>query len=171
MRRFVKILTFLLCLCLLIPALAPVSASARGQGSFFSASVPDEEGFFAVSVTVYDATFDAFQYSYNFDTSIVTPVSWSSGELATDFNSFAKISDSLQDAMYEGYMPTDSGLINTVGLNVAKAYVAGSDGLLIFTYRFRRIADGSAGLALATSETGESYNSMLPSGGILLYGG
>jgi hypothetical protein len=170
MRRFVKILTFLLCLCLLIPALAPVSASAEGARVVFSASVPDEEGFFAVSVTVYDATFDAFQYSFNFDTSIVTPVSWSSGELATDFNSFAKISDSLQDAMYEGYMPTDSGLINTVGLNVAKAYVAGSDGLLIFTYRFRRIADGSAGLALATSETGESYNSVLPSGGILLYG-
>lgn len=164
-----KVLPLLLCFCLLTPlALVPVSASAAGARVVFSASSPDADGLFTVSVTVYDATFDTFQYSFNFDNSVVTPVSWDSGEPTAEFTSFSKISDEIQSAVYEGFMPADSGLINTVGLNVSSSYTAGSDGLLLFSYRFKMIADGSAGFALATVDSGKRYNDNLPSGGQLL---
>ena len=170
MKLFRKILPLLLSFCLLIPVTLPASAAESSNAAkvVVSASEPDSNGLFTVSVTAYNATFDTFQYSFNFDKSVVAPASWSSGEATTDFAAFAKAADSIQDAIYEGYMPKGLGLINTVGLNVSKAYTAGSDGLLLFSYRFKTIAEGSSGIALATSETGNPYNEVISEGGQLL---
>jgi hypothetical protein len=90
MRPFVKILTFLLCLCLLVPALGVESASAEGARVVFSASVPDEEGLFDVSVTVYDPTFEGIKFTIGFNADAVTPASWTSGAVTDNSTGYIK---------------------------------------------------------------------------------
>jgi hypothetical protein len=150
------------------------TASAAGARVVFSASAPDADGLFTVSVTAYDAKFDAFQFSINYDSGVVTPASWSTGAATREFKSFAKAGTDADKLDVYGYAPNDKDLINYAGIaypeDVSQVspddfYVsAGSGGALIVTFRFKLLHEGDTGIALATSGTGKAYNNSVPNG-------
>ena len=56
------------------------------------AETPDAEGIFRVTLTVYNATFNAFQFAFSYDSDAVSPVD-STGKPAASFAGFGTASE------------------------------------------------------------------------------
>jgi hypothetical protein len=157
--------------CVLVPF---VSASAANAKVVFEATEPDAEGLFTVNVTAYNATFDALQFSMNYDNMIVTPVAVSTGEATKDIDAFTQMGVGTEKLKVYGYIPSGEDLINFTGIAYPEDAAvispddyyleAGSEGRLIATFSFKLLKEGASGLALATSATGKSYNISIPNG-------
>lgn len=160
MRVTKRILALVLCLCLCAAMLTAYAAAPKLE---FKVSAPDSQGFFTVDVTLYDAAFDAFGYSFNFNPSTVTPASWADGSATMEFSEFAKASQTVSEGMYDGYVPKGKGLVSSIGI-FADIVTAPSSGTLLFSYRFKQTSAGDTGIMLAVAGSGREYNPNSPDG-------
>lgn len=165
----------------MVPACpAAVAASERaGARAVFSAGEPDERGFFSLTLTVYDAAFNAFQFALSYDPSAVTPVD-AAGVPARSFSDFAqKSTDADWMATIGTELKLKSGLVKFAGYVAPGAsgedisegnVVAGAPGVLLFSFRFQLKKSGGAVFALATPASAD-YDRSLPEGAALARAG
>lgn len=167
----------LLCLCLCLSLAAPPALAAGEQASVvFDVSEPDEDGLFTMSMTIYNAEFNGFQFALGYDQTKIAPTDASGAETdkfakfatfdagngfwLTSFGTAIDAEAGLID--FGGYVPADKrvdsdtpGLVN-----------AGSEGLPVYTFHFKQIADGPCGLDFATADDAV-YRANLPTGAVL----
>lgn len=143
----------------------------------FESSAPDSEGYFDVTMTVYDVTFRVYQFALRYDTAVVTPVD-QNGAAVDSFGGFAEknpdtrwistVGTELNDQTglidFSGYiMPGTQGeLLDELG-----QATVGSNGLQIYTFHFQKTGEGDAALQVATQEKGEPYRPACPQGVIV----
>lgn len=174
MKRRVFALALALCLAL---SLAGGAGAAEGKQArvVFERTAPDADGCYSVTMTLYDTTFRVFQFVLRYDPAAVTPVD-DTGAVARTFGDFAhKDPDWITPVGTE--LNTQTGLIDFSGFlmpgttgpmvdQLGQATV-GSDGLQVYTFRFRQTGAGEDGLQIATREKGEPYRPACPQGVIL----
>lgn len=169
-----KLLTLLLAMTLVLQ-MCLVGASANGGSVDFTASAPDANGVFTVTMTVRNVSFNAFQFALNYNGNAIVPVE-PNGTAAEEFDYFAEPADGTSRWMstigtvldtenelitFTGYVtPGGRGSYITDG-NV----VAPDSGVALFNFYFKVVGDGDPGLSLATSSTGLPYDKSLPEGG------
>ena len=171
MRIKRRALSLLLCLCLCAALSLPALAADTGAKVVFAASTPDANGYFTLTMTMANATFNAFQFAVRFDPSTVCPVS-ADGTAAEDFSGFAvkkaawlsTIGTSVNAQTwfmgFTGYVsPGESADCITNG-----EAVIGSGGVVLFAFRFRVTADGDPAFKIATQAQGEPYEHSFPEG-------
>lgn len=161
-----------LCVLNVLPPGARAAGTARVA---FESSTPDAAGCFQVTMTMYDATFRAFQFALRYDTSVLQPVD-EHGAAAAAFGDFAQpLPRWLSTVGTE--LNTATGLIDFTGflmpgatgsvVNADTEAAAGEDGIELFTFRFKRLKEGDGGLQVATKAKGEPYRSACPLGVIV----
>ena len=177
MRRSISALVLALCL---ISGIMPVTALAKGPGTarvVFEGSAPDADGCFQVTMTMYDVTFRVYQFALRYDPAVVTPVD-RNGAAADSFGGFAYKNPETDWISTVGTeLNAQTGLIDFTGyimpgttgalLDDIGQAVVGSDGLLVYTFYFRKVAEGDASLQVATQEKGEPYRPACPQGVIV----
>ncbi|NBK20484.1 MAG: hypothetical protein EOM68_00445 [Spirochaetia bacterium] len=145
---------------------------AEEAGVVFEASEADSGGQFTLTMTAYYATFRAFQFAVRFDPAVVQPVD-SSGAVTDSFEKFAvkgqmwlstigtSVDPTLGIVKFTGYiMPGTSGASITASYEA----VAGSDGIKLFTFKFKTLTSGDPAFRIATAAEGEPYDHSLPEG-------
>ena len=177
MRRSISALVLALCL---ISGIMPVTALAKGPGTarvVFEGSAPDADGCFQVTMTMYDVTFRVYQFALRYDPAVVTPVD-RNGAAADSFGGFAYKNPETDWISTVGTeLNAQTGLIDFTGyimpgttgalLDDIGQAVVGSDGLLVYTFYYRKVAEGDASLQVATQEKGEHYRPSCPQGVIV----
>ena len=178
-RRLVSIL-LLLAVVLMCPVLqggqGTVSAAEQAK-VVFEAEKPDANGYFTMNMTIYNATFNAFQFVLYYDASTVIPVD-ATGNATQNFSSFAeKIGKNNWMATIGTEIDVEEGLIDftghvTPGSSVAVdgkeqtgVAVVGSTGLDIFRFHFKKTGDAAAVIKIATKDGGTPYRDYLAEGG------
>lgn len=175
-KRHTRIIAVLLVICAFLLAV-PAGAAESGGQVVLKSSSPDANGFFSVTMTLYNMTFRVYQFALRYDTEMVAPVT-STGTAAASFEQFAAQDRSLSWLSEVGTeLNTRTGLIDFAGfimpgaeggpLNSDSEAVIGSEGLCIYTFRFKKLKDGDAGLQIATQEKGEPYRPACPEGVIV----
>ena len=143
----------------------------------FKAAQPDSSGYFNVEMRLSGLSFRVFQFALRYDPTVAVPVD-RSGNPAASFDAFATKS---QDTGWLSTVGTElnaqTGLIDlsayimpgsTGGpLNGQYEAVIGSDGLLVYTFRFKAIKTGNMAFQLASQEKGEPYRPACPEGVII----
>ena len=173
-RLLCLLLSILMCVSLV--CVMPASA-AEGARVIFKASSPDSSGYFNVTMTMYDMTFRVYQFALKYDTSVAQPVD-SSGKAATEFSQFAAMAPANTWLSTVGtQLNASTGLIDFSGyimpgatgsvLNANYEAVAGSSGILIYTFRFKLLKTGDMALQLATQAKGQPYREACPDGVII----
>ena len=174
MKRRVFALVLALCLTLSLAGGAG-AAEEKPARVIFERTAPDADGCYSVTMTLYDTTFRVFQFALRYDPAAVTPVD-DTGAAAQTFGDFAhKDPDWITPVGTE--LNTQTGLIDVSGfimpgttgpmLDELGQAVVGSDGLQVYTFRFRQTGAGEDGLQIATQEKGEPYRPACPQGVIL----
>lgn len=152
------------------------AASTAQPTVIFRASSPDENGCFQAILSVYNASFNAFQFAINYNVNAMQPVK-SDGTPATEFKDFAKAaSDTDWLSTIGTALNTDNGLIQFSGyvtpgissdvIKNRKA-TADSSGLALMIFRFQLIGSDTAWLRLATKDSGLPYDPSVADGGDL----
>lgn len=174
MKRSVFALVLALCLTLSLAGGAGAAEEKQAR-VVFERTAPDADGCYSVTMTLYDTTFRVFQFALRYDPAAVTPVD-DTGAAAQTFGDFAhKEPDWITPVGTE--LNTQTGLIDFSGfimpgttgsmLDELGQAVVGSDGLRVYTFRFRQTGAGEDGLQIATQEKGEPYRPACPQGVIL----
>lgn len=154
---------------------AETSAAPRVE---FAATEPDSNGYFNVSMTIYNIRFRVFQFALKYDTAKAMPVSAADGGKTSDFSAFAtRTSNTSWMSTVGNAIDSEKGLIDfsayilpgTSGsvLNSISEAAIGAEGLKVYTFRFKRIASGDIALKLATKKAGEPYSPGCPQGVIV----
>lgn len=175
-----KFLALLLFLGISLPLLVTATASASRPSVVFRASDADKNGYFQITMSVYNTDFNAFQFALNFDPAAMQPVN-PDGTDAVKFKDFAKKADGTDWMSTLGTsLDTTRGLIQFSGY-VTPAFssshvqnghaTAGSSGLDIYIFYFKLLDAEKAWLKLATKESGLAYDPAVPDGGGLAANG
>lgn len=171
-----RVFALVLALCLTLSLAGGAGAAEEKQARVvFERTAPDADGCYSVTMTLYDTTFRVFQFALRYDPAAVTPVD-DTGAAAQTFGDFAhKEPDWITPVGTE--LNTQTGLIDFSGfivpgttgsmLDELGQAVVGSDGLRVYTFRFRQTGAGEDGLQIATQEKGEPYRPACPQGVIL----
>ena len=171
-----RVFALVLALCLTLSLAGGAGAAEEKQARVvFERTAPDADGCYSVTMTLYDTTFRVFQFALRYDPAAVTPVD-DTGAAAQTFGDFAhKDPDWITPVGTE--FNTQTGLIDFSGfimpgttgpmLDELGQAVVGSDGLQVYTFRFRQTGAGEDGLQIATQEKGEPYRPACPQGVIL----
>lgn len=134
----------------------------------FKASEPDANGLFTATLTVYNATFNAFQFAFSYNKEAVLPAD-ATGKAAAGFSDFGKPGDKTSS-----WMETLGNKLNTEkGLLECGGYVkpgsgsikADASGILLYTFTFHKTGNGDAGIKLATADSGGPFNPSIKEGG------
>lgn len=163
---------------MLLSALTSLLPGARAAGEgkvVFESGAPDAGGCFQVTMTMYDATFRVFQFALRYDPAVLQPADQNGGA-AESFGDFAqKLPGWLSTVGTE--LNPQTGLIDFSGylapgatgngVNADTEAVAGAEGMRLFTFRFKRLKEGDAGLQVATQAKGEPYRPACPQGVIV----
>lgn len=159
---------------LVLVSVMPPGLAAEGTGSIVFQSGPaDADGVFTMTATAYDLTAWGVQLVLRYDTAVLQPVD-ASGVPATSFDSFAKLSAPWLDTIGTE-LDAEKGLINFTyfilpgatgdeRINADSDIVVGSEGLEVFTFRFKRLKEGDTGLQIATEAKGEPFQESCPDG-------
>ena len=143
----------------------------------FESTAPDSAGCFTVTMTMYDVTFRVYQFALRYDPTVATPVD-QNGTAVDSFGGFAKKDPGTDWISTVGTeLNAETGLIDFSGyimpgtegelLDDTSQAVVGSDGLLIYTFYFKKVAEGDASIQVATQEKGEPYRPACPQGVIV----
>lgn len=176
MKKTVRIIPLLLILCMCLSmGLTAGAEETKKERVIFSATEPDNSGYFNVTMTVYDASFNVFQFALSYNTATVMPVNQNGGK-ATSFEDFAHKAEHTDWMDTIGLsVDTNTGFIEFTGyaspslrgkkpVNAAGNVEADSQGVALFVFRFKVISAGSCGLKLATA--GDAvYSKSIPGGG------
>lgn len=141
---------------------------------FFEATEPDAEGMFNLTIKVYNAKFNAFQFALSYDKSQVSPVD-NSGNNASNFSSCGTAGPSTASWM----VPVGNKLDTVQGLLECGGYVqpgsgvitADNFGIKLYTFTFKQNGSGDSGIKLATIDSGGPYNPTISDGGGLAEAG
>lgn len=157
MKLLRNILLLLLSFCLLAPGVVPAQAAAAGAKVVFLASSPDGDGYFTVSVTVYDAVFEGVQFAIEFNADAVTPASWMTGDPTASVSNFAKKETVAENMSFFGNITKENKMI-LLGYSEHDpdfSIVAGTNGVKLLSIRFKVIGEGISGLCIK-DEAGEN---------------
>lgn len=171
-RLVAMFLALTVCLGLVLPA----QAAEEGEVSFQAGDL-DGQGYFTVTMTMRNVTFKVFQFVLRYDPNVIIPVD-ADGEPAKSFDAFAEKNGKLNWLSTVGTeLDCEAGLIDFSGyimpgtkgdiLDSDSQAVVGSDGLLIYTFRFQKQQEGDMALQVATQEKGEPYRPACPQGVIV----
>lgn len=140
----------------------------------FKAGEPDANGLFSATLTVYNATFNAFQFAFSYNKDAVAPAD-SNGSAASSFSSFAKEGDETSSWMVTigNKLDTDKGLLECGGYVKpgSGSITADSSGIELYRFTFKKTGNGDAGIILATKSSGGPYNPSIEEGGGLAEAG
>ena len=174
-----RILGVVLALCLLLGMSPGVLAAGTSDTArvVFESSEPDANGCFTVTMTMYDVTFRVYQFALRYDPAVVQPVD-QSGAAVDSFGGFARKNPETAWISTVGTaLNAETGLIDFSGyimpgtqgelLDELGQAVVGSDGLLVYTFYFKKVAEGDASIQVATQEKGEPYRPACPQGVIV----
>lgn len=144
-----------------------VTASAADPKVVFSASTPDSNGLFTVSVTAYDATFEGIEFAIGYNKDVVCPASLSTGKTTTSASECIG-KEKVTDAMSVFGTISENGKMIVLGYSEDDpdfTVTAGTDGTKLLTIQFKVIGQGSSGLCTEEDKNGSGlahkYN-MLP---------
>lgn len=140
----------------------------------FKASEPDANGMFAVTVTVYNAAFNAFQFAFSYNKDVVSPVN-STGAMAIQFSDFGRM-DTKASSLLEplgNKLDTEKGLMECGGYVKpgSGSITADPSGLVLYSFTFKKTRSGDAAFQLATESSGGPFNPSIKEGGGLAEGG
>ena len=158
--------------------------AASNAKTVFNATEPNENGVFYVEMSIHNATFNTMQFALKYNKATAIPCT-ASGEAASAFSQFANLLSSASGISSIGVsLDTDSGLIefagyltpgsaiNTDGLaKIPGQIVTGSNGLNIYSFRFKKISEGDFNLQIAAKKSGIPYSNSLPEGAGLFNAG
>lgn len=173
-----RVFALVLALCLTLSLAGGAGAAEEKQARVvFERTAPDADGCYSVTMTLYDTTFRVFQFALRYDPAAVTPVD-NTGAAARTFEDFAHRDPDVDWINPVGTeLDTQTGLIDFSGfilpgttgpmLDELGQATVGSDGLQVYTFRFRQTGAGEDGLQIATREKGEPYRPACPQGVIL----
>ena len=136
--------------------------------------VTEVEDIVELDLSVRNAKFMGFQMALRYNKDVLVPVD-EAGEATDDFRTFAKLTEEAKFFSTIGNSVTpDQGIFGfTVyimpgtkadGLNEKYEYVADENGLDIYKFRFKKIADGDYGFELATEDETKPYQKGLSDG-------
>ncbi|MEG1578237.1 MAG: stalk domain-containing protein, partial [Oscillospiraceae bacterium] len=180
-RWTAALLAMMLLLVGLPPAMAAEPETAKAR-VVFTASEPDADGRFTLTLKAFDARFSVFQFAINYDPAVLTPVD-AKGTATSEFNAFAEQAANTPWMATVGTgLDTEGGLIDFCGyvtpgsrgeggIDANGLLAAGKDGVALFSFRFRLTGTGSSGFALANEKSGKAYNPAISDGGGLVEGG
>lgn len=156
----------------------------KAAETVFEATEPDDTGRFTITMTIYNATFNTFQFALRYDKSTVVPVD-ASGKETSSFSGFASkergadwmssIGTNLDSNTglieFAGYVTPGSSTA-TDGLKRIPGYAAiGKSGTEIYTFRFKKIAEADIKIKVAEKSDTEPYSKSLPEGAALFNAG
>jgi len=184
-KRF-KVLAMIL-VAAVLTAGVPTDVLAAGSetaSAVFTASECDADGNFTLSLSVYNAKFNTFQFVLRYDQATVMPVD-KSGNPTEAFSVFAQKKRGTDWMSSIGTsIDTEKGLIdftgfvnpgNSVvldGLTEYPGYVnVGSSGVGIYDFHFQKIGAANAVIEIADRNDSKAYSSFLPEGAALLDAG
>lgn len=169
---FIYILVILLTLASSVAAFAAEAQPAARV--VFKAGEPDANGVFIATLTVYNATFNAFQFAFSYSTDAVAP-SDASGKIVSSFSGCAKAAAGTDSWMVSigNKLDAEKGLLECGGYVKpgSGSITAGSSGMALYTFTFKKTGKGDAGIRLATKESGGPYNPSIKEGGGLAEAG
>ncbi|GAB1475740.1 hypothetical protein MASR2M70_05720 [Bacillota bacterium] len=140
----------------------------------FKAGEPDANGLFSATLTVYNATFNAFQFAFSYNKDAVAPAD-SNGNSASSFSACAKEGEGTSPWMVTlgNKLNTEKGLLECGGYVKpgSGSITADSSGIKLYTFTFKKIGKGDAGIKLAAKAAGGPYNPSIEEGGGLAEAG
>ena len=171
-------------LALSVTAVASAADDTGGARVVFKAGEPDASGHFQVTMTIYNAKFNTFQFVMRYDKATVVPVN-SKGEVTSSFSAFAsKAGDADWLATVGTSIDGEKGLIdftgyvsagtsvNTDGLAEVSGYAnVGKSGVHVFNFHFKKVGDKNIVIEIAKQDSTKPYSRFLPAGGALLDAG
>ena len=136
--------------------------------------ITEKEDIVELDLSVRNAKFMGFQIAVRYNKDVLAPIA-EDGETAVEFDDFAALTEEAKFFNTIGnFITPDQGLFGfTVyimpgtkaeGMNEKSEYVADEDGLDIYKFRFKKIADGEYGFEVATEEEGKAYQKGLSKG-------
>lgn len=134
----------------LLTAFAP--ASAADARVVFSASTPDADGLFTVSVTAYNAIFEGIEFAVEYDGAVVSPASWTSGEPTANASECVKKEAAAEAISVFGSISEEKGRLIVLGYSEDDpdfSVTAGADGVKVFSIRFKVVGQGASGLCVS----------------------
>lgn len=157
---------------LALVGMLPAGAAAGTGRVVFESGAPDADGVFTVTMKVSDMTVWGIQFALKYDTSVIQPVD-AKGDPAEKLTDFADVVQPWTEMVNRDFFP-EQGLLGSTCITSLNATgdqidevgnaVLGSELLDIFTFRFKRLKDGDAGLELATEAKGEPFQVEVPNG-------
>lgn len=175
-----KILALLLLIGITMQLFSTAAAITAQPTVIFQASAPDENGFFDLTLSVFNASFNTFQFAINYSTDAVQPIK-ADGTPAEKFNDCAKQTTSAEWLSTLGTaLDANKGLIQFSGYvlpGVSSGIVkngnatADENGLPVIAFRFKLLDAGKAWFRLAAKDSGLPYDPSIPDGGGLAAGG
>ena len=150
----------------------------------FKAGEPDANGLFSVTLTIYNAKFNAFQFVLRYDSSTVVPIN-SKGEATSSFSDFASKAEKTNWMSTVGTsIDTNKGLIDFTGYVSPGASVStdglaklsgyaniGKSGVQAFSFSFKKSGNNNVSIEIAKQDAQKSFSKFLPEGGVLIDAG
>jgi len=184
MKHFKSFFIVFLVVCLVGTSLGTVSAQTQVASASFVASEPDSQGNFTLSLNIYNAKFNTFQFVLRYDKATAIPVDSTGNETVSFFNfaekaresnAFNIIGSSVDNAKglidFTGYLSPGS-TIKTDNLASVNGYAnIGSSGLKIFEFKFKKTGTANAIISIAEQSATKPYSTFLPEGAVLLDAG
>jgi len=171
-----KLVSLLLIIVLVLSVFSVASAADNIPAAkvVFKASEPDANGMFTATLTVYNATFNAFQFAFSYNKDVVSPVN-STGATATNFSDFGKMDPQASSRLETlgNNLDTGKGLMECGGYAKpgSGSITADASGLVLYTFTFKKTGSGDAAIKLATESSGGPFNPSIKEGGGLAEGG
>ncbi len=171
MRR--KLLALAMVALALLSVMPPGMAVGVGTGTvIFESGAPDADGVFQVTMKVQDTTVWGIQFALKYDPAVIQPVD-AQGDPAQTLADFAGVVQPWTEVVNEDFYP-ERGLLGSAWITSLDATgdqisqygdtIVGSEPLDVFTFRFKRLAEGDTGLEIATEAKGEPFQDVIPEG-------
>ena len=172
------VLILLICLCLTAvadtPAAVPDSSDTLPM-LYVEVQSPDADGFFEVTVSAENLEFLVCELALRYNTEAVVPVDADTGERTERFGAFASASSYEGMARIGEKLNTEKGyFLFTVFASpgVRGAYIRNNmmhfgEKTEWYRFRFRKIADGDNGFAVASIYDGGVYDEYFPDGAVV----
>ncbi len=168
-------IVFVLVLFAFFTGALPVYADESPGAVVFDSSLPDEGGYFQVTMTISNMEFIACQFVLRYDTDAIIPVN-AEGQTAESFWDFANLKVGWLTTVGTNVDP-DNGLIdfslflmpgveNEFVIPGQTCVTVDNRELTVFTFTFQRLRDG-AGLWIASEDKDVPYSEACPDGVII----
>jgi hypothetical protein len=151
----------------------------------FVASIPDANDNFTVTMSISNATFNAFQFVLRYDVTKIQPIDANTKTATTNFSGFSRVNSQISNSFSSLDLRLDTvlGLIDftqyiTPGQTfsylaetIENAANIGSTPLQFFVFHFKLLSSDAPMLELAKQDTNKNYRDYLPNGGGLAKAG